>query len=115
MTQHNETKERQMEEDWVARSHRTAIERKQHALLQSRWHGSYSTSAHAVVLILCNEWFSRIWIIQEAAFAKRLILKHGREEIEFDRLLSFLDIWAHWNLFEHGRVALRLFLLAYCD
>ena len=40
----------------------------------------------AVAQFLQNDWFSRVWIVQEVACAKRMVLLQGEEHIEWDRL-----------------------------
>lgn len=40
--------------------------------------------------LLRNSWFSRIWVVQEAVLAKRLILRAGRQQVSWGRFVSCL-------------------------
>jgi hypothetical protein len=46
-----------------------------------------------VIELFSNEYFTRIWMIQEVALARQIVLKHGTEEIcwsEFSKCLDFI-------------------------
>ncbi|KAK0717732.1 heterokaryon incompatibility protein-domain-containing protein [Lasiosphaeria miniovina] len=46
-----------------------------------------------VVLLLTNEWFSRVWIVQEAAFAKILTLRLGDTEVSWEAFEEVVSIF----------------------
>jgi len=64
-------------------------------LTQTFLAGSLSPESNAdwkaVAQFLQNDWFSRVWIVQEVACAKRMVLLLGEEHIEWDRLADIAD------------------------
>ncbi|KAK3369381.1 heterokaryon incompatibility protein-domain-containing protein [Lasiosphaeria ovina] len=46
-----------------------------------------------VILLLSNEWFSRVWIVQEAAFAKVLTLRLGAAEISWEAFEEVVSVF----------------------
>jgi hypothetical protein len=54
--------------------------------------GLYSTNWNDVTTFLTNEWFSRVWIIQEISVAKTVVLRCGFETLSWDTFSDVLDI-----------------------
>ncbi|KAK3322779.1 heterokaryon incompatibility protein-domain-containing protein [Apodospora peruviana] len=53
--------------------------------------GEYHPRWHSVRSLLSQDWFSRVWIVQEVALAKELVLRHGYddEELRWDVFADF--------------------------
>lgn len=60
--------------------------------------GQQQTKFRSTMSLFCNDVFSRIWIIQEIALARKVIIKLGHEEMPWEVFIgaaeSFLDAFA---------------------
>lgn len=54
--------------------------------------------------LMSNEWFERVWIVQEIAIAKSQILRYGDEEIEWDELAEALARVMHYGLGKESKI-----------
>jgi hypothetical protein len=63
---------------------------------------SWSDLMGSLSLVMDADWFTRMWIVQEAVLAKRATLMFGEESIEFD---TVRDAWKNWN--EHYKTCCR--------
>ncbi|KAK0726135.1 heterokaryon incompatibility protein-domain-containing protein [Lasiosphaeris hirsuta] len=45
----------------------------------------------AVTNLLRNKWFCRVWMVQEVACGKRLVLRHGEEQCDWDTLVEVVN------------------------
>lgn len=59
------------------------------------------------MLLLTNEWFCRVWIVQEAALARDLEFHHGTESLAWERLHRACQLLRSWYL--HFDLSWRLF------
>lgn len=93
---------------------RLTPEEKDRTLLDTRW--------ASVACLLSKPWFTRGWVVQEAALAKKAVITWGTESIDYDALMRSLlwvafrcrEIDVKWHLRKHY-IYTDLYLLRHRD
>ncbi|KAF4635102.1 hypothetical protein G7Y89_g2992 [Cudoniella acicularis] len=57
-------------------------------LSDGNWPSTYARGFYALAHLLERSWFSRIWVLQEVAYARNIVLKCGDHEVHF---MDFID------------------------
>jgi hypothetical protein len=66
-------------------------------IAQSFAHGDLQRKLRAAVILLCNDFLFRTWIIQEVALAQNMVVKLGSEEILWKTFVEAVEsfVWAY--------------------
>jgi hypothetical protein len=57
-------------------------------LSEDNWPSTYARGFYALAHLLERPWFSRVWVLQEVAYAKDVVIKCGQREVHF---MDFMD------------------------
>jgi hypothetical protein len=61
---------------------------------QSFVHSNIHATLRALGFLLCNDFFSRTWIVQEVALARKMILKHGTKGLVWkDQFIPAVEVF----------------------
>lgn len=52
----------------------------------------YSSAWVAIYTLMANEWFSRLWVIQEVANARVILVQHGTEQVTWQNLMLAIQV-----------------------
>jgi hypothetical protein len=68
----------------------------------------YSPVWRFIHALLDNPWFCRLWIVQEVALARRVLVLFGEQEIEWNVLRSAVDRWSSLKRYMKDSVSVKL-------